>query len=64
MKLNPLMYAFGVGSIEFLAFMVNQYGIEANLKKINARLEMSSPRKPNEVMSLAGRVAVLSYFVS
>ena len=64
MKLNPLKYAFGVGSDKFLGFMVNQRGIEANLKKINAPLEMSFPSKPKEVMSLAGRVATLSCFVS
>ena len=29
-----------------------------------ALLEMSSPKKPKEVMSLAGRVATLSRFVS
>ena len=42
--------------------MVNQRWIEANPEKINALLEMSSPRKPKEVMSLAGRVATLSHF--
>ena len=33
MKLNPLKYAFGVGSEKFLSFMVNEQGIEANPKK-------------------------------
>ena len=64
MKLNPQNYAFGVGSGKFMGFMVNQCGIEANPEKINALLEMSSPRKPKEVMSLADRVAVLSPFMS
>ena len=44
--------------------MLNQRGTEANPKKINALLEMSSPRKPKEVMSLTGRVAALDHFVS
>ena len=44
--------------------MVNQRGIEANPKKISTLLEMSSPRKPKEVMSLADRVVALSRFVS
>ena len=39
-------------------------GIEVNLEKIKALLEMSLPKKPKEVMSLAGRVAALSRFVS
>ena len=60
MKLDPLKCAFGVGSGKFLGFMVNQRGIEANSEKINALLEMNSPRKPKEVMCLAGRVATLS----
>ena len=64
MKLNPLKCAFGVGSGKFMGFMVNQRGIEANPEKINEVLEMSSPRKPKAVMSLAGRVAALSQFMS
>ena len=43
--------------------MVNQHGIEAKPKKIKAFLEMSSPKKPKEVMSLTDRVATLSRFV-
>ena len=61
-KLNPLKCAFGVRLGKFLGFMVNQHGIEANCKKINVLLEMSSPRKPKEVMSLAG-VATLCRFL-
>ena len=60
MKLNPLKCVVVVGSGKFLGFMVNQCGIEANPKKINALLEMSSPKKPKVVMSLASRVATLS----
>ena len=64
MKLNPLKCAFGVGSGKFLGFMVNQRRIEAKPEKINALLEISLPKKSKEVMSLAGRVAALSRFVS
>ena len=64
MKLNPLKYAFGVTLGKFLGFMVNQRGIEANLEKILALLEMQSPRKPKEVQSVVGWVAALSRFVS
>ena len=60
MNLNPLKCAFGVR----LGFMVNQRGIEANPEKTNTLLEMSSPRKPKKVMSLAGKVATLSHFIS
>ena len=64
MKLNPLKCAFGVGSGKFLGFMVNQHEIEANPEKIKALLEITSPRKPKEVMSLASRKVALSHFVS
>ena len=63
MKLNPLKCAFGVGSGKFIGF-INQRGIEANLEKIKALLEMSLPKKPIKGMSLVGRVATLSRFVS
>ena len=43
--------------------MLTQRGIEANPKKINALLEMSSSKKPREVISLTGRVDTLSHFV-
>ena len=56
--------AFGVESGKFLGFMVNQQGIKANLEKIKAFLEMSSPKKPKMVMSLTDRVATLSRFMS
>ena len=64
MKLNPLKCAFRVSLGKFLSFMVNQRGIEVNPEKLNALLEMSSPRKPKEVMSLTGRVVALSSLVS
>ena len=44
--------------------MVNQREIEANPEKIKALLDTNSPRKLKELMSLAGRVAALSKFVS
>ena len=64
MKLNPLRCAFEVRSGKLLGFMVNQHRIEANPKRIDALLRMSSPRKPKEVMSLADRVTTLSCSVS
>ena len=64
MKLNPLKCALGVRSGKFLGFMVNQHRIEANPEKIMALLEMSSPKKPKEVMSLTSRMAALSRFLS
>ena len=42
MKLNPSKCAFGVASGKFLGFMVFQKGIEANLEKVRAILDMTS----------------------
>ena len=64
MKPNPLKCAFGVASRKFLGFMINQWGIEANLDKIQALLDMPSPSKTKEVQSLIGRVAALNRFIS
>ncbi|KAL5563843.1 hypothetical protein UlMin_033590 [Ulmus minor] len=64
MKLNPAKCAFGVTSGKFLGFMVNHRGIEANPAKIQALLDMESPRKVKEVQSLTGRVAALNRFIS
>ena len=64
MKLNPSKCAFGVSSGNFLGFMVSQRGIEANLDKIQAILDMEPPKNIKEVQSLTGRVAALNRFVS
>ena len=44
--------------------MVSYRGIEANLEKIKAILDMKSPQSIKEVQSLTGRVAALNRFVS
>jgi hypothetical protein len=64
MKLNPSKCAFGVSSGKFIGFMVLQRGIEANLDKIRAILEMQPPRNIKETQGLNGRIAVLNRFVS
>ena len=64
MKLNPFKCAFGVASEKFLGFMVKQQGIEANIEKIQALLDMRSPSKTKEVQSLTRRVAALNRFIS
>ncbi|KAL2480495.1 Disease resistance protein TIR-NBS-LRR class family [Abeliophyllum distichum] len=64
MKLNPLKCTFRVASGKFLSYMVNQRGIEANLEKIQALIEMRSPSSPKEVQSLMGRLAALNWFIS
>lgn len=40
-----LKYTFNVASDKFLGYMINQRGMEANSKKIQALIEMRSPPK-------------------
>ena len=63
MKLNPSKCVFGVASEKFLGFMVSQRGIEANLEKVQAIIDMASPRTVKEVQKLTGRIAALNRFV-
>ena len=49
---------------KFLGFMVSQKGIEANLDKIQAIMEMTPPRNVKKVQSLNGKLAALNRFVS
>ena len=63
MKLNPAKCFFGVSSRKFLGFMVSQQGIEVNLEKARAILNMVSPKTVKEVQRLMGQVAALNKFV-
>ena len=54
MRLNPNKCAFGVSSRKFLGFIVSHRGIEANLDKIQAILNMKRPQNIEEVQSLTG----------
>ena len=49
MKLNPNKCAFSIALGKFLGFMVSQRGIEANLEKVQAILDMASPKTVKEV---------------
>ena len=64
MKLNPEKCAFGVESGKFLGFMMSHRGIEVNPEKIQAIVQMRSPRNLKETQSLTGRLAALSRFIS
>ena len=64
MKLNPGKCVFRVALGKFLGFMVSQRGIEANPEKVQAIIDMASPRTVKEVQNLTGRIAALNRFVS
>ncbi|XP_072076539.1 uncharacterized protein [Arachis hypogaea] len=63
MRLNPEKCAFGVEGGRFLGFMLTSRGIEVNLEKCKAVLNMASPKTIKEVQQLAGKIAVLSRFL-
>ena len=64
MKLNPNKYAFEVTAGKFLGFMVSQRGIEINLEKIWAIMELELPKTIKEVQSLNNKITSLNRFVS
>ena len=64
MKLNPNKYAFEVTAGKFLGFMVSQRGIEINLEKIWAIMELELPKTIKEVQSLNNKITALNRFVS
>ena len=64
MKLNPSKCVFGVTAEKFLGFMVSHRGIEVNLVKVQAIMELEPLRTVKEVQSLNGKIAALSRFVS
>ncbi|KAL0427416.1 UNVERIFIED_CONTAM: Retrovirus-related Pol polyprotein from transposon opus [Sesamum latifolium] len=63
MKLNPAKCTFRVRGGKFLGYMVSEKGIEANPKKIEAIMQMSSPKTIKDVQKLTGKVASLACFI-
>ena len=59
MKLNPAWCAFGVGLGKFLGFMANNRGIEANQSKVQALLDLQSPKMVKEIQKLTRMIATL-----
>ena len=64
MKLNQNKCVFRVTARKFLGFMVSQRGIEVNLEKIRAIMELAPLKIVKEVQSLNGKIAALNRFVS
>ena len=64
MKLNPNKCVFEVTVGKFLGFMVSQRGIEINLEKIRAIVELAPPKMVKKVQSLNSKIVTLNRFVS
>ena len=63
MRLNPQKFVFAVEAGKLLGFMLTNRGIEANLDKCKAILEMKSPSSMKDVQCLMGRITSLSRFL-
>ncbi|RDY09020.1 Retrovirus-related Pol polyprotein, partial [Mucuna pruriens] len=63
LRLNLQKCSFGVRAGKFLGFMLTERGIEANLDKCQAIIDMRSPQNVKEVQQLMGKVAALSRFI-
>ena len=63
-KLNPSKCVFEVTAEKFLGFMVSQRGIEVNLEKVRAIMELEPPRTVKEMQNLNGKIVALNRFVS
>ena len=64
MRLNPAKCAFGVTSGKFLGFIIHEKGIDANPEKVQAIINMQSPRTIKDLQRLNGRLVVMSRFLA
>ncbi|GJW53367.1 reverse transcriptase domain-containing protein, partial [Tanacetum coccineum] len=64
MKLNPKKCTFGAVEGMFLGYMIGPEGIKPCPEKIEAVLQLPSPRTVKEVQSLNGKLAGLNRFLS
>ena len=64
MSLNPHKCVFAVEAGKFLSFILTHRGIEANLDKCKAILQIKSSNSVKDVQSLIGRIASLSRFLA
>jgi hypothetical protein len=53
-----------VSSGKLLGYMVSSWGIDANMKKVEAIKKLQPPQTRKEIQKLAGMMAALSRFIS
>jgi hypothetical protein len=64
LMLNPTKCVFGVPARQLLGFIISRCGIEVNLEKIKAILEISRSNDLKDVQRLTGCMAAVSRFIS
>ena len=62
--LNPAKCTFGVKSGKLLGFVVRQKGIEVDLEKVKAILEIPEPCTEKQVRGFLGRLNYIARFIS
>ncbi|PKI78489.1 hypothetical protein CRG98_001129 [Punica granatum] len=63
-QLNPAKCTFGVKSGKLLGFVVSEKGIEVDLDKVQAIMELLAPLKVCEVRSFIGRLNYIVRFIA
>ena len=64
LRLNPKKCIFRVTSGKLLRFIVSQRGIENDLDKIKAIVEMKPPRTEKEIRGFLGRIQYINMFIA
>ena len=64
LRLNPSKCIFGVSSKKLLGYIISQRGIEVDLSKAKAIVEMPLPRTKKEIRGLLGRLQYISRFIA
>ena len=64
MRLNPEKTVFGVTGGKCLGLLVDERGLKENPEKIQAILNMQSPKSVKEVQKLTGCIVALGRFMS
>ena len=63
-RLNPKKCVFGVQSGKLLGYIVSMRGIEVDLAKVKAILEMEAPRNLKQLRGLQGRLQSIRRFIA
>jgi hypothetical protein len=64
LRMNPLKCTFGVTSGKFLGFIVHEYSIQINPKKIESIWKIGEPECKKDVQNLLGKINYLRHFIS
>ena len=64
LRLNPKKCTFGVTSGKLLGHIVSEGGIEVDLEKIRAILDMLAPRTEKEIKGFLGKLQYISRFIA